>query len=95
MNDRLSELKTWLLSCSYLLTITEKAFFNAKLDRPLRKKGEIVIPFVATHYSNFDSKSLSITANLLLSDVRDSKLKKVFDKCKVIHALKQPKTTTC
>ena len=38
MNERLSELKTWLLSCSYLLTITEKAFFNAKLQGPAPKK---------------------------------------------------------
>ena len=27
MNERLSELKMWLLSCSYPLTIIEKAFF--------------------------------------------------------------------
>ena len=55
------------------------------------KKEEIVTPFVSTHYSNFDSKCTSITANSLLSNVKDCKLKKVFDKCKVIHTLKQPK----
>ena len=38
MNERLSELKTWLLSCSYPLTIIEKAFFNAKLQGPASKK---------------------------------------------------------
>ena len=85
MNERLSELKTWLLSCSYPLPIIDKAFFNAKLQGPAPKKEEIVIPFVSTHYRNFDSKSIFITANSLLSK------KKVFDKCKVIHALKQPK----
>ena len=58
-------------------------------------KKDIVIPFVSTHYENFDSKSISITANSLLSNVKDSKLKKVFDKCKVIHALKQPKNLLC
>ena len=47
--------------------------------------------FVSTHYSNFDSKSISITANSLLSNVKDNRLKKVYDKYKVIHALKQPK----
>ena len=91
MNEKLSELKTWSLSCSYPLAIIEKVFFNAKLQGPAPKKEEIVIPFVSTRYSNFDSKSISITANSLLSYVRDKKLKKVFDKCKVIHALKQPK----
>ena len=91
VNERLSELKTWLLSCSYPLTIIEKAFFNAKLQGPAPKKEELVIPLVSTHYSNFDSKSISITVNSLLSNVKDNRLKKVFDKCKVIHALKQPK----
>ena len=47
--------------------------------------------FVSTHCSNFDSKSISITANSLLSNVKDNRLKKVYNKCKVIHALKQPK----
>ena len=61
------------------------------MQGPAPKKEEIVIPFVSTHYSNFDSKSISITANSLLSNVKDSKLEKVFDKCKVMHALKQPK----
>ena len=32
---------------------------------------------------------ISITANLLLSNVKDNKLKKVFDKCKAIHAVKE------
>ena len=70
MNERLSELKTWLLSCSYPLTIIEKAFFNAKLQGLAPKKEEIVIPFVSTHYGNFDSKSISITANSLLSNFK-------------------------
>ena len=37
------------------------------------------------------SKSISITANSLLSNMKDKKLKKVFDKWKVTYALKQPK----
>ena len=52
------------------------------------KKEEIVIPFVSTHYSNFDLKGISITVNSFSSNVKDNKLKKVFDKFKVIHALK-------
>ena len=38
VNERLSELKTCVLSCSYPLAITEKAFFNAKLQGPATKK---------------------------------------------------------
>ena len=75
MKERFSELKTWLLFYSYPLTIIEKAFFNAKLQGPAPKKEERVIPFVSTH-SNFDSKSISITANSLLSNVKDNRLKK-------------------
>ena len=57
---------------------------------PAPKKGEILIPFVSTHCSNFDLKIISISANSLLGNVKHNRLKKVFDKCKVIHALKQP-----
>ena len=92
MNEKLSELKTWLLSSSYPLAFTETIFFNAKLQGLATKKEEIVIPFLSTHQSKFDSKNLSVTANLLLSNVKDNKLKSVFDKCKVIHAAKQPKS---
>ena len=62
MNERLSELKTWLLSCSHPFAIIEKAALKKK-EKKKKKKEEIVIPFVSTHYSNFDSKSISITAN--------------------------------
>ena len=68
----------------------ESFFFNAKLQGPAPKKEEIVISFFSKH-SNFDLKSISITANSLLSNVKDNKLKKVFDKCRVIHTLKQPR----
>ena len=93
MNEWLSELKPWLLSC-YPLAIIEKAFFNAKLQGPAPKKRRDS-PFVSIHCSNFDSKSVSTTANSLLSNVKDNKLKKVFYKCKVTHALKQPKNLLC
>ena len=55
MNEKLSDLKAWLLSCRYPLAIIEKAFFEAKLQGRAPKKEEIVIPFVSTHYSNFDT----------------------------------------
>ena len=55
------------------------------------KKEQIVISFVSTHYSSFESKSISVTGNSLLSNVKDNKLEKIFDKCKVAYVLKQPK----
>ena len=72
------------------LSVYRERFFNAKLQGPAPKKEEINIPFASTHYSNFDSKSISITANSLLSNVKDNKLKNVSDKCNVIRVLKQP-----
>ena len=83
MNEWLSERKTWLLSCCHTLAIIEKAFFNAKLQETAPEKEEIVIPFLSNHYGNFDSKCISFTANSLLSIVKDNKLKKLFDKCKI------------
>ena len=83
MNERLSEIKTWFLSCSYHLAI-EQYFFNAKLQGPAPKKEEKVIPLRSTHYSNFDSESIYIKTNLLVSNPKDNKSKKVID------SLKQP-----
>ena len=76
MNERLSKLKTCLFSCSYPFAIVEKTFFNAELQGPAHEKEEIVISFVSTHYGNFDSKSISIAANSLLSNTKDNKLEK-------------------
>ena len=75
-----------MVLCSYPFTIIEKGFLKAKLQETAPKKEEIFISFVSAHYISFNSKSISITAN-----VKDNKSKKVFDKCKVIHTLKQPK----
>ena len=54
MNERVCELKTYLLSCSYPLAIIEKAFFNAELQGPAPKKEKIIISFVSTYYGNFN-----------------------------------------
>lgn len=73
MHEKLFELKTLLLSYSYPLAIIEKAVFNVK-------KEDIVIPFVATHYSNFDSKIVSNTVNSLLI-IKDNYWKKYLQTC--------------
>ena len=72
MNEMLFELKTWLLSCSYPQQLQKKLFFKAKHKGPAPKNEDIVIPCVSTHFSNFDS----VTANSLLSNMEDNKLKK-------------------
>lgn len=57
------------------------------------KKEDIVIPIGSPRYSNFNSKSIFITAVSILSTVKDNKLEKLFDN--VINALKQPKNLLC
>lgn len=74
MNETLSKVKTCLFSCSYALAIVEKTFFNAELQGPAHKKEEIVISFESTYYGNFNSKSISIAANSLLSNAKDNQL---------------------
>ena len=76
MNEMLFELKTWLFSCSYPQELQKKLFFKSKHKGPAPKNEDIVIPCVSTHFSNFDSKSISVTANSLLSNMEDNKLKK-------------------
>ena len=70
----------------------ERIFLNAKLQGPVPEKEEIVNLFVSKHYSNFDSTSISITANPLLRNMKDNRLKKAFANYKVTHALKQPES---
>ena len=57
INKTLSELKTWLLSCSHFLAMIEKTLLNARLQEYAPEKEEIVVPFVSTDSRNFDSKS--------------------------------------
>ena len=49
------------------------------------KKEKIIFPFASTHYSIFDSKNSSLTANLLLNNAKYNKLKRIFNKHKVIR----------
>ena len=72
-DERLSELKRGYF---HVIILIEKAFFNAKLQGPAPRKEEVVIPFVSIHYSNFDSKRVSIATNSLLSNAKYNKLKK-------------------
>ena len=83
LNERLSELKTCLLSCSYHLAIIEKVFLSAKLQGSAPRKEDVVILFASTHYTNFDPKIVSLL----------NKLKKVFNNCEAMHTLKQSKNS--
>ena len=81
MNEKLCKLKAWLLSCSYPLETIWKAFLTLNYWGPPPKKEEIYILFVSINDSNFNSRSISITVNSSLSNVKDKKLEKGFQKC--------------
>ena len=95
----------WMKVATFLVQVTFHSSLSCLIQIPycvwpnyvvvfvlcVPNKVKIVIPFVSKHYSNFNTKSISIATNSLLSNVKDNKLKKVSDKYKVIHALKQPK----
>ena len=55
-----------------------KSIFIDKLRGSVPTRREIANPFISTHYSNYDWKSISITANSLLNNVKDKKLKSIF-----------------
>ena len=68
-----------------------KKRFNAKLQDPEPKKEDILISLVWTRYSNLDLKIIFSIAGSFLNSVKDNKLKKVYDKCKVMHASENSK----
>ena len=84
MKARLSESNKWLLPCSYPFAIIEK---SSLMNLGLKEK-RYLFRLQQHTIANFDSKSISITANSLLSNSKDNKLNKIFGKGKVIYQLK-------
>ena len=89
---RLKELKSWLLECKYPITTIDKAFHNAKLQRPANdpKKKCKVVPLVSTYSSNYSNKDIVTKANNLLANCDDEKIKNSFKNKKIVLAHKQP-----
>ena len=77
---RLKELKSWLLECKYPITTIDKAFHNAKLQRPANdpKKKCKVVPLVSMYSSNYSNKDIVTKANNLLANCDDEKIKNSF-----------------
>ena len=82
MKEKLSKIETQLPSWSLSLSNCRKSFFNAKLQRTAPKKEKIVILSLSTHYSNFNSKSIPITVNSLLTNVKITNWKSYFENMK-------------
>ena len=93
MNERLEELKQFLLKCDYPESVINKSFHNAKLQGPAPKPVEKdkILPFVTTHYSNMDHNNMikEIQSNIdNLSN--NTELKEIFNENKVVLSKKQP-----
>ena len=90
INERLSQLKTWLLLCGYPVAAIEKFFLMLHCRQLRLKKKRCLFHLYQHNITTLIRKNIPITAYSLWSDVKDNKLKKVFEKYKVIHTLKQP-----
>ena len=89
---RLNELKHWLLACNYPLSVVLKGFHNAKLQGPAPNPDlkEVTLPFVTTHYCNYDSQNITQRCNTLLRSSKNERVNEVFANHKTVLALKQP-----
>ena len=85
---RLEELKQWLIDYDYPLPIIEKSFHNARLQGPAPQSKHKILPFVTTHYSNFDNQHTIMTCNNLLTKSNNGHVKEVFGDSKIVLVLK-------
>ena len=92
MDERLKELKLYLLKCGYPINIISKAFHNAKLQGPSPKpQKEELIPYVTTFHQNIDNNLLVNSINQKISSIRSPNLKNVFQNSNIILSQRQPK----
>lgn len=90
--NRLEELKSFLIKRDYPINIINKAFFNARLQgpAPLKEKQKI-LPLVTTNYSNYNCKNIIRETSRLLDNTSNNDLKEIFSDTKVILSQRQPK----
>ena len=81
---RSKELRKWLLNCGYPESVTDKSFFDAKLQGPANKQANSknILPLVSTYYSNFDMRNIVKTTNQKLKQSRNESTKKFLEKYK-------------
>ena len=66
--QRLKELRKWLMICNYPEKLITDKFFKAKLQGPAPCKIESkdIVPFVTTHFSNYDARNILTSAKSLI-----------------------------
>ena len=89
--NRLKELRKWLLNCNYPTSIIEKGIFNAQLQGPAPMKPiKKSIPFVSTFYSNYSNKNIVKKARTLINTSENEDIKETFKDYDIVLAQKQP-----
>ena len=87
--ERLTELKRHLINGHFPYNVIERGFKNAILQGPANKSTKN-ITFVTTFTENYEVKHIAKTAQTLLDDCEDERIRKVFNNCSITLATKQP-----
>ena len=78
MENRLEQLKQWLLKCKYPEYIIDKGIHNARLQGPAPQKARNSITYIHPHMSNLDFKNIVNTASNMLQNANSEEIRKVF-----------------
>ena len=87
---RLDELRKYLLKCNYDPKIIDRGFKNAFLQGPAPAPTRNNITLVSTFSPNYDIRHVTRTAQKLLDDCCNDRVRNVFNNTKVTLATKQP-----
>ena len=91
--QRLKELRHWLLACNYPEKLINDKFFKAKLQGPAPnpETPKVVVPFVTTHFSNYDAHNIIEATKSLLKSSTNERVRTVYKDIQPILSLRQPK----
>ena len=93
MEQRLRELKRFLIQCKYPENVIDKGIFNARIQGPAppKTKKDNIIPYVHPNMSNFKFDHILQTTTKLLENARSEEIREVFKEVRYVEAVKQPK----
>ena len=87
---RLDELREYLLKCNYDPKVINRGFKNAFLQGPAPAPARNNITLVSTFSPNYDIRHVTKTAQKLLDECCNERVREVFNNTKVTLATKQP-----
>ncbi len=91
MEERLMELKRFLVKCDYPEDVIDRGIYNARLQGPAnaKNKDEEIITFVHPNMANFEFRHIIQRARTLLEQTESEKIKE-FRNVRLIEGIKQP-----